>query len=115
MSKKRQTETGVSRGGPHHAPRLRPDQCMLCRQVGHRASECPDKGKATAFSSGKRAFGAYAMGCAMFDFPCSGATVEETEQDPDENDIEDFVAFSIRSLEGFAFLMEKPRWPSLGS
>ena len=47
MSKKRPTETGVSRGGPHHAPRLRPDQCMLCWQVGHRAFECPDKGKAT--------------------------------------------------------------------
>ena len=26
-------ETGVTRGGHHHAPRLRPDQCMLCRQL----------------------------------------------------------------------------------
>ena len=33
--------------------------------------------------------------------PCYGATVEETERDQDENDIEDFVAFSIKSLEGF--------------
>ena len=40
-SKKRPTETGVSRGGPLHAPRLRPDQCMLCREMGHRASVCP--------------------------------------------------------------------------
>ena len=47
-------ETGTIRGGPHHAPRLRPDQCMLCRQVGHRASECPNTGKATSFSRGKR-------------------------------------------------------------
>ena len=38
MSKKRPTEVGATRGGPHHAPRLRPDQCMLCRQVGHLAS-----------------------------------------------------------------------------
>ena len=53
MSKKRPTETGVSRGGPHHAPRLRPDQCMLCRQVGHRASECPDKGNVTTFFTRK--------------------------------------------------------------
>ena len=30
MSKKRPTETGATRGGPHHAPRLRLDQCMLC-------------------------------------------------------------------------------------
>ena len=29
MSKKRPTEVGAARGGPHHAPRLRPDQCLL--------------------------------------------------------------------------------------
>ena len=93
MSKKRSTEVGATRGGPHHAPRLRPDQCMLCRQVGHRASECPNKGKTTAFSPGKREFGTYALGCAVFDSQCYGATVEEIEQDQDEEDIEDFVAF----------------------
>ena len=115
--KKRPTEAGATRGGPHHAPRLRPDQCMLCRQVGHRASECPNKGKATAFSPGKRAFGTYALGCAVFDSPCYGATVEEIEQDQDEEDIEDFVAFSIKSLEGFAILDggEEPRRPFLDS
>ena len=40
----------------------------------------------------------------MFDSQCRGATVEEIEQDQDEEDIEDFVAFSIKSLEGFAIL-----------
>ena len=35
---------------------------------------------------------------------CYDATVEEIEQDQDEEDIEDFVAFSIKSLEGFAIL-----------
>ena len=74
------------------------------RQVGHRASECPNKGKPTALSPGKRAVGTYALGCAVFDSQCYGATVEEIEQDPDEEDIEDFVAFSIKSLEGFAIL-----------
>ena len=49
--------------------------------------------KATAFSHGKRAFGTHALGCAVFDSPCYDATVEETEQDQDEEDIEDFVAF----------------------
>ena len=34
MSKKRSTEVGATRGGPQHAPRLRPDQCLLCRQMG---------------------------------------------------------------------------------
>ena len=33
-----------------------------------------------------------------------GATVEGTGQDQDEEDIEDFAAFSIKSLEGFAIL-----------
>ena len=33
MSKKRPAETGTTRGGPHHARRRRPGQCMLCRQV----------------------------------------------------------------------------------
>ena len=96
MSKKRPTEAGATRGGPHHALRLRPDQCMLCRQVGHRASECPNKWKVTACSSGKRAFATYALGCAVFDSPCYGASVEEIEHDQDEEDIEDFVAFSTR-------------------
>ena len=118
MSKKRPIEAGATRGGPHHAPRLRPDQCMLCRQVGHRASECPNKGKATAFSLGKGAFGTYALGCAVFDAPCYGATVGETEEDQDEEDIEDFVAFSIKSRgeeeEGDSpFLTEEPRRPFL--
>ena len=63
----------------------------------------PTKGP-TAFSTGKRAFGTYALGCAVFDSQCYGATVEEIEQDQDEEGIEDFVAFSIKSLEGFAIL-----------
>ena len=77
---------------------------MLCRQVGHRASECPNKGKPTAFSRGKRAFGTYALGCAVFDSQCYGATFEEIGQDQDEEDIENVVAFSIKSLEGIAIL-----------
>ena len=103
-TKKCPTEVGATRGGPHHARRLRPDQSMLCRQMGHRASECPNKGKTTSFSPGKREFGTYALGCAVFDSQCYGATVEEIEQDQHEEDIEDFVAFSIKSLEGFAIL-----------
>ena len=115
MFKKRRTEVGAIRCGPHHAPRLRPDQCMLCRQVGHRASECPNKGKPTVFSPGKRAFGTYALGCAVFESQCYGATVEETEKDQDEEDIEDFVPLSIKSLEGSPFLMEEKRRPFLDS
>ena len=41
--------------------------------------------------------------------------VEEIEQDQDEEDIEDFVAFSIKSLEGSPFLTEEPRRQFLDS
>ena len=68
MSKKHPTEVGATRGGPQSAPRLRSGQCMLCRQVGHRASECPIKGKPTAFSPGKRAFGALCSGLCSVRF-----------------------------------------------
>ena len=88
---------------------------MLSRQVGHRASECPNKGKPTGFSPGKRACGTCALGCVVFDSQCFGATVEEIEQDQDEEDIEDFVAFSIRSLEGSPFLTVEPRRQFLDS
>ena len=77
---------------------------MLCRQVGHRASEYPNIREATALSRGKRAFGTYALGCAVFDVPCYGATVEKIEQDQDESDIGDFVALTIKILEGFVML-----------
>ena len=69
----------------------------------------------TAFSLGKRAFGTYALGCAVFDSPCYGATVGEIEQDQDEEDIEDLTSFSIKSLEGSPFLTEEPRRPFLDS
>ena len=98
MSKKRPTDTGTTRGEPHHAPRLRLDQCMLCRQVGHRASECPNKGKATSSSRGKRASGTYAVACTVLDAMCCGATVEESEERQDANGIGDVVAFSTKSL-----------------
>ena len=115
MSKKRLAEAGATRGGPHHAPRRRPDQCMLCRQVGPRAFDCPNKGKRLPFHLENVRFGTYALGCAVFDSPCYGATVEEIEQDQDEEDIEDFVSSSIKSLEGFEFLTDKPRRPFLES
>ena len=48
------TEAGATRGGPHHAPHFRPDQFMLCRQIGHRASDCPNKGKRLHFHLANR-------------------------------------------------------------
>ena len=74
---------------------------MLCRQVRDRASECPNTRKSTAFSFGKRAFGTFALVCAMFDDMCYGATVKEIDGDQDANVIEDFVAISVKSLERF--------------
>ena len=77
---------------------------MLCRQVGHYASECPNKGATSAFSPGKRAFGTYVLGCAVLDAKCHGTAVKKTEKDQDENEIEDFVAFTIKRYGGFATL-----------
>ena len=105
MSKKSQTEVGATRGGPHFPPRLRPDQCMFSVDKWDIVlPNVPTKEKTTVFSLGQRAFGTYPLGCAVFDSPCYGATVEETEKDQDEENIEDFVAFSIEILEGFAIL-----------
>ena len=73
-AKMRQTARGTGmRGGRHHGPRrpsptaagpgappLAPDQCLLCRQFGHRAADCPNAGGGD--SSGaqkKRAFGSF--------------------------------------------------------
>ena len=44
MSKKRPTQASTIRGGPHHVPRLRRDQCMLCRQVDIVLQNVPTKG-----------------------------------------------------------------------
>ena len=63
--------------GPLHTPRLRPDQCMLCRQVGHRVSVCPDNGKATTIFPRKRAFGTYALDCAVFDPRVTGQQLKK--------------------------------------
>ena len=56
----------------------------------------PKKGKATRFSPGKRAFSTHALGCAVLDSSCSGATVKNFDQEQDGG--------TIQSLEGFAIL-----------
>ena len=68
----------TSRSSSHNA-------CCVDK-LDHRASECPNQRKRDCISLGKRAFGTCALGCAVFDAPCYGATVEETEQGQDEND-----------------------------
>ena len=45
-TKSRLTSTGPSKGGPAHGTRahLQPGQCLVCRQMGHRARDCPNRG-----------------------------------------------------------------------
>ena len=62
---------------------------MLCRQVGHRASEFPNKAKPLHFHLAS-VHSLRTLGCAVFDAMCSGVTVKETKEDQDENDIEYF-------------------------
>ena len=57
-AKSRVTSTGAAKGGPAHGTRIQPGQCLLCRQMGHLARDCPNRG--TRDDSGinlKRAFG----------------------------------------------------------
>ena len=54
------TPTGASKGGPAHGTRIQPGQCLLFRQMGHLAWDCPNRG--TRDDSGinlKRAFGSF--------------------------------------------------------
>ena len=115
MSKKRPTETGATRGGPHHAPLLRSDQCLLCRQVGHRASECPNKRKATAFSPGKWAFGSCALGCALFDARLMVQLSKKPNKIKTRMTLKTLLRFQSRVWRGSPFLMKEPRRPILDS
>ena len=61
-AKSRLTSTGAAKGGPAHGTRahLQPGQCLLCRQMGHMALDCPNRGMRD--DSGinlKRAFGSF--------------------------------------------------------
>ena len=59
-AKSRATSTGAAKGGPAHGPRIQPGQCLLCRQMGHLARDCPNRG--THDDSGinlDRAFGSF--------------------------------------------------------
>ena len=61
-AKSRVTSTGAAKGGPAHGTRIQPDQCLLCRQMGHLARDCPNRG--TRDDSGinlKRAFGSFVV------------------------------------------------------
>ena len=59
-AKSRVTSTGAAKGGPAHGTRIHPGQCLLCRQMGHLARDCPNRG--TRDDSGislKRALGSF--------------------------------------------------------
>ena len=59
-AKSRVTLTGPAKGGPTHGTRIQPGQCLLCRQMGHLARDCPNRG--TRDDSGinlKRALGSF--------------------------------------------------------
>ena len=115
MSKKRPTDADATRGGSNHAPRLRPDQCMLCRQVGHRASECPDKGKPTAFSPGKRAFGTYALGCAVLGSRVMVPLSKKSNKVKTRRTLKTLLRFQSRVWRCSPFLTDEPRRQFLDS
>ena len=54
------TSTGAAKGGPAHGTRIQPCQCLLCRQLGHLARDCPNRGtRDDSRINLKRAFGSF--------------------------------------------------------
>ena len=43
-AKSRVTSTGAAKGGAVHGTRIQPGQCLFCRQMGHLAGDCPNRG-----------------------------------------------------------------------
>ena len=61
-AKTRVTSTGAAKGGTAHGTRapLQPGQCFLCRQMGHLARDCPNRGmRDDSGMNLKRAFGSF--------------------------------------------------------
>ena len=50
-AKSRVTLTGAAKGGPSHGTRIQPGQCLLCRQMGHLARDCPNRGTVMTLES----------------------------------------------------------------
>ena len=54
------TSTGAAKGGPAHGTRIQPGQCLLCRQMGRLAQDCPNRGpRDDSGINPKRAFGSF--------------------------------------------------------
>ena len=61
-AKTRVTSTGAAKGGPAHGTRIQPGQCLICRQMGHLARDCPNRGTRDDFGINlKRAFGSFVV------------------------------------------------------
>ena len=59
-AKSRVTLTEAAKGGPTHGTRIQPGQCLLCRQMGHLARDCPNRGTRDDYGINlKRAFGSF--------------------------------------------------------
>ena len=84
---------GAARGGRHHAGRggkpssLSPDQCLLCRQFGHRAADCPNSSSQSTSSGAKRAFGSF-VGMMRAE-PTESATTKEGEEEKTDREAEE--------------------------
>lgn len=115
-AKMRQTARGTGmRGGRHHGPRrggpaasgpgappLAPDQCLLCRQHGHRAADCPNAGGGGDSSrNAKRAFGSFVgMGHGE---PLNVETLSLKSDEWEPLD-DEFVGFDMHECDGLGLL-----------
>ena len=107
----RQTARGTAvRGGRHHGPRrggpgapsVAPDQCLLCRQFGHRAADCPNAGGGdTSGANKKRAFGSFVAMQHGEPQNVETLSLEDCEWEPCENP---FVGFDMHTVHGLGLL-----------
>ena len=57
MAKSRQATSGPQRGGRHHGPRSPGPVCLICRQAGHIAKDCPTQGSDGVSAGPQAGFG----------------------------------------------------------
>ena len=83
---------------------MAPDQCLLCRQFGHRAADCPNAGGGdSAGRNAKRAFGSFVGMEHGEPLNVETLSLKSDEWEP-LDDLPEFVGFDMHSVHGLGLL-----------